>query len=334
MSDVPLRIGTLGAAKIAPAALIKPARQVPGVVVEAVAARDQARAAKFARKHAIPRVYDSYDALLADSEIDAVYNPLPNSLHGEWTKRALTAGKHVLCEKPLTANAAEAEEVAAAANTSGLVVMEAFHYRYHPLAARMKEIVDSGELGEVRRLESWMCVPMPLFRDIRYRLDLAGGAVMDLGCYCIHQLRFLAGAEPTVIAATARLQSPQVDRWMRADFDWGDGRTGRMTCALWSSTLLKVAIRVEGSEGEMRVLNPTRPQTFHRLSMRTKAGRRRERVPGDATYTHQLRAFVRAVRDGETPLTPLSDAIANMRVIDDVYRKAGLEPRRPSSNYI
>jgi predicted dehydrogenase len=331
MSDGPLRIGTLGAAKIAPAALIKPARDVPEVSVVAVAARDGVRAAKFARKHGIERVHDTYNALLADPEVDAVYNPLPNGLHGEWTRRSLAAGKHVLCEKPLTANATEAEEVAAAASAAGLVVMEAFHYRYHPLADRMKAIVDSGELGEIRHLESWMCVPNPLFRDIRYRLDLAGGAVMDLGCYCIHQLRFLAGAEPTVTAARARVHSPQVDRWMQADFDWGDGRTGRMTCALWSSTLLKVALRVHGSEGEMRVLNPSRPQTFHRITVRTGAGRRRERVPGDPTYTHQLRAFVRAVRDGETPLTSLSDAVANMRVIDDVYRAAGLEPRRPSS---
>jgi len=236
-----------------------------------------------------------------------------------------------LCEKPLTANAAEAEAVAAAAGASGLVVMEAFHYRYHPLAARMKAIVDSGELGEIHHLESSLCAPMPMFRDIRYRLDLAGGAVMDLGCYCIHQLRFLAGAEPTVTGATARVQSPQVDRWMQADFEWDDGRTGRMTCSLWSASLLSLSLVVRGSAGEMRVLNPTRPQTLHRLTVRSAAGRRRERLPGDATYVYQLRAFVAAVRNGETPLTPLHDSIANMRVIDDVYRAAGLDPRSPAS---
>jgi predicted dehydrogenase len=125
MSNGPLRIGTLGAAKIAPVALIRPARGLPEAEVVAVAARDPARAATFARKHAIPRVHDSYEALLADPEVDAVYNPLPNALHGEWTRRAMEAGKHVLCEKPLTANAAEAEEVAAIARASGFVVMEA-----------------------------------------------------------------------------------------------------------------------------------------------------------------------------------------------------------------
>src|SRR6266508_4384962 len=232
----PLRIGTLGAARIAPAAIVKPAREVDEAELTAVAARDPAKAAKFAKKHDIPRVHETYEALLADDEIDAVYNPLPNGLHGVWTRRALDAGEHVLCEKPLTANADEAEEVAAAADKADLVVMEAFHYRYHPLFARMKEIVDSGELGPVRRLESWLCIPLPLFNDIRYRLDLAGGAVMDVGCYCIHQLRHLAGAEPVVTAARTRLRSPQVDRWMQADFEWPEGRTGQMTCALGSST--------------------------------------------------------------------------------------------------
>jgi predicted dehydrogenase len=327
----PLRIGTLGAARIAPLAIVKPAREVAGAELVAVAARDPEKAAKFARKHGIPRVHDTYDALLTDDEIDAVYNPLPNGLHGVWTMRALEAGKHVLCEKPLTANADEAEQVAAAAAATDLVVMEAFHYRYHPLAARMKEIVDSGELGRIRRLESWMCIPLPLFRDIRYNLDLAGGAVMDLGCYGIHQLRFLSGAEPTVTTARARLRSPQVDRWMQADFEWADGRTGRMTCALWSSTPLKVALRVTGDAGEMRVLNPARPQSFHRLTVRTKDGKRRERVKGDATYTYQLRAFVDAVHSGAPVLTPLADSVANMRIVDAVYRTAGLEPRAPSA---
>jgi predicted dehydrogenase len=139
-----LRIGTLGAARITPGALIKPARQIPEVTVAAVAARDPERARRFAAKHRIRRVHDSYQQLIDDPAIDAVYNPLPNSLHARWTLRAIEAGKHVLCEKPFTANAAEAAEVAAAAAATGLVVMEAFHYRYHPLARRMREVVGSG----------------------------------------------------------------------------------------------------------------------------------------------------------------------------------------------
>jgi predicted dehydrogenase len=332
-SEVPMReagrvgIGTLGAARITPSALVKPARQVPAAAVVAVAARDPERARKFAAKHGIRTVHDTYDLLLADPAVDAVYNPLPNGLHCEWTLKALDAGKHVLCEKPFTANAAEAERVAARADETRLVVMEAFHYRYHPLAQRMKDVVDSGVLGTVRHVETWMCIPLPLPRDIRYQYDLAGGATMDVGAYAIHMLRLLAGEEPTVASARARLASPKIDRWMTADFAFADGRSGRMTCALWSSTLLKTAVRVAGDDGELRVFNPTGPQFFHRLSIRTKGGVKKERLGRKPTYTYQLEAFTDAVLRGTPVLTPPSDAVANMRVIDEVYRHAGLPLR-------
>jgi predicted dehydrogenase len=326
VADV-VRIGTLGAARITPTALTKPAREVSEAAVVAVAARDRSRAEAFARRHDIARVHDSYDDLLADPEVDAVYNPLPNSLHAPWTLKAIAAGKHVLCEKPFTANAREAEQVAAAARGSGLVVMEAFHYRYHPLADRMREVVESGELGTVRHVETEMCVPLVLKGDIRYRLDLAGGATMDVGTYAIHLMRFLAGAEPEVIAARARLSSPGVDRWMQADYRFADGRTGRTTCSLFSAALLKIGARVVGDAGEMRVLNPIGAHYYHRLTVRTSDGRTRERVGTGSTYLHQLRAFCAAVIEGAPVLTPPDDAVANMRVIDAVYRAAGLSPR-------
>ncbi len=202
-----VRIGVLGAARIAPAALIRPARVLDGVQVAAIAARDRNRAGTFAAKHGIATVHDSYDALLADPAIDAIYNPLPNGLHGRWTIAALRAGKHVLCEKPFTANADEAESVAEVARATGPVVMEAFHYRYHGLTARMLDILASGELGDVRHLDTWLCFPLPV-ADIRWQLDLAGGALMDAGCYAVHLLRTLAGAEPVVRSAQAKLKSP------------------------------------------------------------------------------------------------------------------------------
>ena len=170
--DVRLRIGVLGAARIAPMALMRPARAVPQAWVVAVAARNPARARAFAQRHGILRVHESYDALVQDPEIEAVYIPLPNSLHAEWSIRALRAGKHVLCEKPLASNAEEARQMSAVAAESGRVLAEAFHYRYHPLAMRMKEIVDGGELGKIRHLEAHFCVPLLLPGNIRYRFDL------------------------------------------------------------------------------------------------------------------------------------------------------------------
>jgi predicted dehydrogenase len=322
-----VRIGTLGAARITPGALVKPARGVPDVDVVAVAARDPARAEKFARKHGIPKVHGTYEDVIADPDVDAVYNPLPNGLHAEWTLAAIAAGKHVLCEKPFTANAAEAETVADAADGTGLVVMEAFHYRYHPLAQRMHDLVAGGELGRLERVEATMCIPLPLFKDIRYRYDLAGGAAMDVGSYTAHQLRLLGGEDPEVIRAHARLQSPKIDRWMQADVRWPAGHTGRMTCSLWSSTLLKLTVRVWAERGELRVFNQTGPQFFHRFTVLRDGKRKREKFPRKSTYAYQLEAFTSAVRHGTPVLTPPADSVKNMRVIDAVYDAAGLPLR-------
>lgn len=325
-----LRFGILGAARIAPMALVRPARAVEDAEVVAVAARDPVRARAFAERHHIPRIHEGYEALLADPEVDAVYNPLPNALHADWTIRALEAGKHVLCEKPLASNAAEAERMAAAARGAERRLVEAFHWRYHPLAARLLEILASGELGRVRHLETELAIPFLLPRDIRWRLDLAGGATMDVGCYTIHMLRTLAGAEPRVLRARARELRPGVDRAMEADLAFEDGRTGRIRCALLSARVLRTRARVEADGGRLDVWNPLAPHFFHRLRVRTSAGRRSERVAGRATYVHQLEAFVRAVREGSPLPTDPEDAVANMRVVDAVYDAAGLARRGPS----
>src|SRR5215475_3015053 len=161
-------MGVLGAARIAPNALLKPARAVPEVQVRAIAARDPVRAAAFSGKWGIPVIHSGYSELIADPELDAVYVPLPNGLHAQWTLAALAAGKHVLCEKPFTSNADEARRVAAAAAGTDLVVMEAFHYRYHPLMIRAVDLVGSGAIGEVRHVETKFCFPLPRFSDIRY----------------------------------------------------------------------------------------------------------------------------------------------------------------------
>ncbi len=322
-----IRLGILGAARIAPAAVIGPAQQLSNVRVEAVAARDSEKANRFATKRKIPKVAPSYQALLDDPNIDAVYNPLPNGLHAEWTLKALAAGKHVLCEKPFTANATEAEQVAAAAKDTGLVVMEAFHYRYHPLAQRTLQIVQSGELGRLTQVETAVCFPLPRFSDIRYQLDLAGGATMDAGCYAIHMARLFGGQEPTVTAATAKLHSPQVDRAMTAELSYPGGHSGRITTSLWSSTLLRVSASVRGEAGRLTVLNPLAPQAWHRLSVHVDGHRRVEHFPRRPTYTYQLEAFCAAIADGTPVLTPPSDSVANMRVIDAVYLAAGLQPR-------
>jgi predicted dehydrogenase len=322
-----VRIGVLGAARIAPPAVVRPARSSEEAEVVAVAARDRGRADAFARKHGVPRVFDSYRALLDAPDIDAIYNPLPNGLHAEWTIAALDAGKHVLCEKPFTANTAEAELVAAAADRTGLVVMEAFHYRYHPLAARMRAIVEQGDLGTVQHVETTLCFPLPRFSDIRYQYDLAGGATMDCGTYTVHMARLLGGEEPTVTSARAKLRTANVDRAMRAELAFPSGHTGRITCSMWSSDVLKTVARVRGDRGELTVINPTSPQMWHRLRTKVNGTTRTERFTRRPTYEFQLDAFTAAVLRGEPTLTPPSDSIANMRVLDAIYTAAGMHPR-------
>jgi predicted dehydrogenase len=326
-----LRIGVLGSAKIAPPAIVRPARAIDEAEVVAIAARDPNRATAFASKHHIPKVHDSYAALIEDPDIDAVYNPLPNGLHGRWTIAALDAGKHVLCEKPFTANAAEAEQVAAVARRTGLVVMEAFHYRYHPLAHRLVSLTQSGELGPIRHIEAWMCTPLLPGGDIRWQLGLAGGSTMDLGCYAIHLTRSLAGVEPEVVAARARERSAGVDRWLQADMRLADGPTARITAAMLSHRLLSLGARVTCERGEIRVLNPYAPHTFHRMTVRGPDRRMKERFTRTPTYEFQLRAFVDAVLRGEPILTGPDDSIATMRVIDACYRAAGMEVRQPTA---
>ena len=322
-----VRIGILGAARIAPSAVIKPARNTAEATIGAVAARDRSRADAFASKHGVPKVCESYAALIADPDIDAIYNPLPNGLHAEWTIAALEAGKHVLCEKPFTSNANEAEAVAAVAQRTGLVVMEAFHYRYHPLAHRMRQIVESGELGAIRRVDTSLCFPLPKFSDIRYQYDLAGGATMDVGTYTVHMARLLGLEEPEVVSAHAKLRTPDVDRAMRAELKYPSGHTGRITCSMWSSRLIQTYARVFGERGEMRVINPTSPQLWHRMRVKVDGNTRTEKFSRRPTYEYQLDAFCAAVLRGEPTLTPPADSIANMRVLDAIYIAAGMQPR-------
>ncbi|MBB5806005.1 putative dehydrogenase [Saccharothrix ecbatanensis] len=259
--------------------------------------------------------------------MDAVYIPLPNGLHGKWTLAALAAGKHVLCEKPFAANADEAAEVAAAARKSGLVVMEAFHYRYHPLALRLPEVV--AELGELRHVEARLCFPLPRFKDIRYSLELAGGALMDAGCYAVNLVRMLGG-EPEVRSARALVKEPGVDRAMRAELKFTEGHTGTVVTSMWSRSLLRLSAKVLGANGSMRVFNPFAPQFGHRLTVKLDGHRRVETFERRPSYEYQLDAFADAVLHGKQFPTTADDAVATMRVVDDIYRAAGLPIRQPT----
>jgi predicted dehydrogenase len=325
--STPIRIGILGAAAIVPAALTNPARGIHEAQILAIASRDPKRAYALAKKHGIPRVHQTYSAMLADDDVDAIYNPLPNSLHAKWTIKALKAGKHVLCEKPFASNAEEAEEMATVAREKGLVLSEAFAYRYHPLTARVKEIIANGEIGKVEHIDAQFCFLLPSPKNIRFNYDLAGGALMDCGCYPVSLIRYLMQAEPTVENAEARLFAAQVDRRMSADLSFADGRTAHLVCDMLYLRLFRSSLKVEGSEGKLEVINPYHPHWFHRLKVQGQKGSYSENTYKQNAYVLQLRAFLRAIQGEKKLSTDPADAVANMRVIDAIYEKAGLQKR-------
>ena len=323
-----LRIGVLSTARITDAALLDAAESVPGVSVDAVAARDGERAAAYAREHGISRSYGSYDDLLADPEIDAIYNPLPNSLHAPWTLSAIAAGKHVLCEKPFALNAAEATRVADAAEESGLVVMEAMHYRYHPLTDRLAEEVAS--IGPVRNIQCWTSWAVANPADIRWDYALGGGALMDGGCYALDCIRFLADSpagSPVVESAVAQTGAPAVDAVAGARLALPDGGTAWSESAFTREGEFRADLHVTGDGGHLWLRNFI-PAHNGRLLV-TKNGKELSNIPGDGdtTYTGQLRAFCAAITRGTPFPTTARNAVATMRLIDAAYTAASLPPR-------
>ncbi|MFD5335556.1 Gfo/Idh/MocA family protein [Streptomyces hawaiiensis] len=326
----PLRIGVLGAARITERSLIGPARAT-GHRLVAVAARDRARAEAFAAGHGVERVAGSYAELIADLEVDVVYNPLANGLHGPWNLAALAAGKHVLSEKPSASNAQEAAEVRQAAGKSGAVFMEAFHYLFHPVTRRLHELLASGELGELRHVEAMVAIAAPPDTDPRWSLPLAGGALMDLGCYSLHALRMLApwaGGAPRLTGARAgeRAGAPGVDEWLDADVEYPNGATGSARCHM-AHDGLDMSIRIVGSRGEATAPNFVLPQLDDRLVIRTAEGERTEHLGTRSSYTYQLEAFAARVREGVPLPLDADDAVTTMELIDACYRRAGFEPR-------
>jgi predicted dehydrogenase len=325
-----LRIGTLGSSRISKPALIEPSASVAEVTVAAVAARDLARAEAFALGHGIPKAYGSYQELLADPDIDAIYNPLPNSLHGPWTLRAIAAGKHVLCEKPFASNADEAAQVVRAASASGLVVMEAMHYRYHPLIRRLSEVV--GEFGPVRHIQCWTSFAIINPGDIRYDYGLAGGALMDGGCYAIDCLRLLGGDEPSVTGALADPVGPGsggavADRSLAVRLAFPGGATGWFESTFTRDGEFRADLHVICRDGLVHLDNFIFPHRGRLVATRDGTVVADESGDGDSTYVHQLRAFAAAITSGDAAPTSAEHALVTMRLIDDAYRAAGLAPR-------
>jgi predicted dehydrogenase len=311
-----LRLGLLSTANINRMVLAG-ARDSDRVDVVAVASRDAVRAQAYAREHGLERAHGSYEALLADPEVDAVYIPLPNSMHVEWSVRALEGGKHVLCEKPLTRRAADAERAFDAAERAGRVLTEAFMYRHHPQIARVAELVAGGALGELRALRAAFSFPLGRAEDVRLRPDLDGGALMDVGCYCVSGMRLLAG-EPE------RVHGEQVAGPSGVDITFaGTLRFPGNVVATFHASMalpLRQELEVLGSEGTLLVEAPWRVDFGGDVLLRRGATVERVDVPQGDSYRLELDDFAAAAAGERPPLLGRDDAVGQARTIEALYQ--------------
>jgi predicted dehydrogenase len=320
------RIGLLGASRIAPPAVIAPAAKNPDFEISVVAARDAGRAKAYAERHGIAAVAADYAELVRRDDVDVVYNALPPAGHAEWTIAALEAGKAVLCEKPFAMNAAEARAMTEAATRTGGVLMEAFHYRYHRVIRDAEALVRGGALGAVRRASADFKAPIQKRPDeLRWRAELGGGGLMDLGCYPIHALRTLIGAEPTVTSATGAFEG-RVDTDISAQLAFPGGVHAEMACAMIADGF-SARLVIEGDRGSMEIINFLAPQMGCRFTTTIDGQSDRRPTDGPTTYEAQLIHLGEVLRGATKPLTGGADAVANMSVIDAVYAAAG----RPSA---
>lgn len=325
----PIRIGILGAARIAERALVRPAAAI-GAEVVAVAARDLGRALRYASEHGIARAYGSYAELLADPEVEVVYNPLPNSQHAPMNQAVLRAGKHVLTEKPFASNAVEAREVAAEPR-DGLVLFEGFHHRYHPMYLRLLQVIGDGTIGELTELRVNMKFDCTDPTDIRWSWPLSGGAQMDLGCYTTHVARDVAavlggGARPvSAVAGFREGIDPRVDASLLVRAELPNGASAVLDADLGAAA--DMSITATGTRGTAVLPNFIAADADDRLILNVAGAETVEHHGPTTTYTYQLQALTAAIRDGADFPTGADDAVANMEFVDECYRLAGLPPR-------
>ncbi|HEY3248191.1 MAG TPA: Gfo/Idh/MocA family oxidoreductase [bacterium] len=313
-----LRWGILGAARIARRRMLPAMRQAARTAVVAIASRRADAAAELAHEFAIPAVYGSYDELLADPAVDAVYNPLPNNLHAHWTIAAARRGKHVLCEKPIAVSAAEAAAMVAACRDAGVVLQEAFMYRFHPQIDEVRRRLAAGAIGDVRLVRSAFSFRVGRPDDIRLQAALGGGGLMDVGCYCVSISRLLLG-EPAAAFATATFERG-VDVALAGMLSFGT-TTAQFDCGLLSP--YRQFCEVVGTDGAIVVPRPFQPED-RPVEITVRRGDHEERleIPGTNQYTLMLEHVAACVIDGAVPRFPADDALANMRTLDALAQSA------------
>jgi predicted dehydrogenase len=321
-----VRWGILSTAKIAREQVIPAMKSGELTDVVAIASRDRQLAQDVAAEFAIPKAYGSYDALLTDPEIDAIYNPLPNHLHAPLTIKALEAGKHVLCEKPIALNAQEAQQIEVAQKRSGRLVAEAFMVRFHPQWQRARDIARSGRLGDVRAMHTFFSYHLTDLDNIRNQAEIGGGGLYDVGCYAIATARYIFGADPEqVVGVFDRDPGMRTDRLASGLAEFPGGRHLAFTCA--TQLVPTQRVQIAGTRGRLEIQAPFNPSRDQATRLMIDDGRdlvgggiETEELPPADQYQRQGDAFSRAILEGSSLEFPVADAIVNMRVLDALFR--------------
>jgi predicted dehydrogenase len=323
-----VRWGVLSTADIAVAKVIPGLRRSPRSEVVAIASRDAGKAAAVAAEVGIPRSYGGYDALLRDPDVDAIYIPLPNHLHAEWTIAAAQAGKHVLCEKPLSLSGADAQRIVDACRDAGVLLMEAFMYRHHPSWIAARRLVDSGRIGRLQVVDSWFSYYNDDPRNIRNSLEMGGGALYDIGCYSINLSRMLFASEPVAVTSTIiRDPTSRVDVITSAILEFPEG-VATFTCSTRAEPDQRVDIY--GTAGRVSIEIPFNIPPDRTTTVSLTAGGDPPVAPATQTltfepadpYACEAERFADAILDGVAlPVEP-EDAVANANVIDSVFAAA------------
>lgn len=314
-----LNWGLLGTARIN-RSLIPPLRLSVRNNLFAVASRTQERADAYAAEWSIPKAHGSYEAMLADPDIDVIYIPLPNQLHAEWAIKAAKAGKHVLCEKPLALSVEEVDEMTAAADKAGTLLLEAFMYRFHARTLKVKDMINDGVIGDLHHIKGAFTFPLSRPKDVRWDPELGGGSLWDVGCYPLSFSRYIAGSEPEEVYATQYTGESGIDESFTAQLLFPNNVTAQFDSGFRSQ--FRMHVEIVGSKAAIEVPMAFKPAQRSYIHLRTGNNMEQIAVDGQHIYVDEVEHVADVILEGATSLLPLSDSKGNIHAIKSLYESA------------
>jgi predicted dehydrogenase len=316
-----LHWGLLGTARIN-RAVIEPIRRSKRSILFGVASRSSEKADEYANYWGIPNHYSSYEEILSDPEIDVIYNSLPNSLHAEWSNKAMQMGKHVLCEKPITTNIQDIDVIIETAKTTGMVITEAFMYRHHPQTIMVKQMVDRGDIGRIQLIRGSFCYTNTRSSDPRFVPELGGGSLWDVGCYPINYARYILGMEPVQVFSLQVIGSTGIDLMYTGQMLFPGNIHSQFECSFIAP--FKVQMEITGDKGRIIIQEPYKPGLRTKLILELDNQKQVIQIKGSRLYQGEIDDIENAILLGKPPRISLEDSKANIATIEACYKSAQL----------